>query len=258
MNRCFFAIFALCALVLSTVGTAAFDASKIAAVSKAADSFLALAKDSARTGQPPRQSDPAVKALLDTVFDTTEIQSNPARPIATLQDLSTWTLAVAKVGLVYILAGTGVDDITRLSGHPEAEKKADHNTIEFAPEIGRYSDAQLWLETAVINAVDAFVAGTSPVQREQPNFKTGLDQIRAGAVQTIYGALTTLKLEGLSDAWRRDRLPALTAIAPRAARLLQPEQARLLSKAATEVSARTTDPAVKAALTSFAVAVTSH
>ena len=68
-------IVSLFSLALSmVVAAAALDAGKIAAISKAAKSFVALAKNSASTGRPPRQSDPAIKQLLDTVFDTTEIQ----------------------------------------------------------------------------------------------------------------------------------------------------------------------------------------
>jgi hypothetical protein len=251
-------IIALLALALSIGGAAALDAGKIAAINKAADSFVALAKDSATTGQPPRQSDANVKPLLDTVFDTAELQSGQRQPMAALDKLNEWNYAILRVGVVYILAGTGITDVTKIPNTPEIAQKINHNTAEFAPEMGRYFDAQLWIEAAVMDTVGAFVASASPAQLEQPNLKGGLAKIRAGATQTITGALTTLPLDGLSDAWRRDRLPVLSATAPIAAQFLLPEQARSLSDTASEVAGRMNDPAVKATLTSFASTLRPH
>lgn len=248
-------IVSLFSLALSVVAAAALDAGKIAAISKAAESFVALAKDSASTGRPPRQSDPAIKQLLDTVFDTTEIQSGRPQPIAALDSLNAWNFAVLKVGLVYILAGTGIVDISKLPNTPEITQKINYNTVEFAPEMGRYFDAQLWIEAAVMDTVGTFIASASQAQLEQPNFKSGLAKIRAGATQTIYGALTTLPVEGLGDTWRRDRLPALAAVAPIAAHFLLADQARSLSAAATEIAGQMTDPSVKGALMLFASTV---
>jgi hypothetical protein len=254
MRRGLFIVVSLFALVLSTVA-AALDPGKIATVNKASESFLALAKDSASTGRPPRQSDPAVKVLLDAVLDTSEIQSGPPQPMAALQDLNTWNFAIVRVGLVYILAGTGIADIAKLQNTPKTAQQIDRNAIEFAPELGRYLDAQLRIEAAILDTVSAFVSSASTAQLEHPDLKSGLTKIRAGATQTINGVLTTMPIEGLSDAWRRDRLPALAAIAPIAAGFLLADQARSLRDAATEVAGRITDPTVKAALTSFASAV---
>jgi hypothetical protein len=243
------------ALLATISGAAALDASKIAAINKAAESFVALAKDSAT---PPRQSDPAVKLLLDKVLDTTELQSGPAQPMAALENLNAWNFAVIKVGLVYVLAGTGVTDVSKLPNTPEIAQKINQNTVEFAPEMGRYFDAQLWIEEAVMDSVGAFMTSASQAQLEQPNFKSGVAKIRAGVTQTIYGALTTLPVAGLSDAWRRDRLPVLAAIAPKAARFLLADQTRSLSEGATQVAGQMNDPAVKAALASFAAAVAAR
>jgi hypothetical protein len=258
MRRSWSIIVALIALALSTIGATALDAGKIAAINTAAEQFLALAKDSASTGRPPRQSDPAVKPLLDTVFDTAEIQGGPALPIAALDSLNTWNFAVVRVGLVYILSGTGIADITKLPNTPEMAQKINHNTVEFAPEMGRYFDAQLRVEGAVIDATLGFLATASKTQLEQPNLRGGLAKMRSGATTTIYGALTTLPVEGLTDSWRRERLAVLAAIAPKAAQFVLDDQARTLSKTATEVADVMSDPAVKAALTSFAATLAPH
>ena len=53
------------ALYLSgSPASAEIDQKKIAAAQKAAADFVKLAGNSAKTGKPPRESDPAVKALL--------------------------------------------------------------------------------------------------------------------------------------------------------------------------------------------------
>jgi hypothetical protein len=248
----FRAVVALPFLALTAVGAEALDVAKIDAITKASESFVALAKDSADTGQAPRQSDPRVKEFLDTIFDTREIQSGPVLPMSALDRLNAWNLAVLKVGFVYILAGTGVTDVANLQITPETVVKLNRNTAEFAPEIGRYLDAQLWIEAAIIDTVTAFLANASAAEIDRPNIKSGLAKIRAGATQMINGLLTTLPLEGLSDAWRRDRLSALAAIGPKAAKFVLPEQARSLLETATAVAGQINDATVKAALTSFA------
>ena len=64
----------LVALASSCSTASAFDDANTKAISNAADTFARLASDSAKTGQAPRQTDPAVKPLLDLVFDTSELQ----------------------------------------------------------------------------------------------------------------------------------------------------------------------------------------
>ena len=66
-----------------------------------------------------------------------------------------------KVNLVYILAGTGIVDISKLPNTQEITQKINYNTVEFAPEMGRYFDAQLWIEAAVMDTVGTFIASAS-------------------------------------------------------------------------------------------------
>jgi hypothetical protein len=131
-------------------------------------------------------------------------------------------------------------------------ERINRNTVEFAPEMGRYLDAQLWLQAAISETVAAFLSTASPSVLERPNFKSGLAKIRSGNTTTIDGAISTLLTEGLSDGWRRDRALVLVAIAPKAVRLLLPDQLHALHERATEVAAKMTDQNVKGALTSFA------
>lgn len=158
----------LVALALPCSTLSALDDANTNAISNAADTFARLASDSAKTGQAPRQTDPAVKPLLDLVFDTSELQKGATQPMSALTNLNTWQGAVLKVGLVYTLAGTGVTDIAALSNTPEITEKIERNTVEFAPEMGRYCDAILWVQGALMDTVAAFLATASPSQREQP------------------------------------------------------------------------------------------
>jgi hypothetical protein len=225
---------------------------KVKAITKAADQFVALAKDSATTGEAPRESDPAAKPLLDLVLDTSSLQTGPVQPMTELEALNAWNLDVVKVGLVYILAGTGVTDIAALPNTPEVMAKITANTVKYAPEMGRYIDAQLGLQAALIDTISSYMATASQSDLDQANFKSGLAQIRSGVAGTLNGAITTFPTEGLTDDWRRARLPALAAMGPRAAKFLLPGDLKALHDTATEVAGLMSDPGVKSGLTSFA------
>ena len=80
--------------------------------------------------------------------------------------------------------------------------------------------------------------------------------MRAGSVETINALLTALPLDGLGDAWRRDRVVVLAAVAPKAAKFLLQEDLVKLSQKTTEIAGQMTDPGLKAALTSVAEALT--
>ncbi len=227
---------------------------KVKAVTKATDAFVMLAKNSATTGEAPRESDPAAKPLLELVFDTSSLENGPVQPMSELDVLNTWNLDVVRVGLVYILAGTGVTDVAALPQTPEMISKVNANTVEYAPEMGRYIDAQLRLQAALIDTISSYMAGASQSDLDRANFKSGLGQVRSGVAGTINGAITTLPIDGLTDGWRRERLAALTAIGPKAAKFLLPEDLQALHDAATEVAGQMKDPEVKAGLTSLAVA----
>jgi hypothetical protein len=235
------------------------DDKKLTAIKNSASEFLKLAEGAAQSGRPPRQSDPKVKPLLDAVFDTSILNTGRPLPFSDIQHVNEWSLQVLTVGAVYFLAVTGYTDLSKLAGVEAAEqqkviKKINENTAAFAPEMGRYIDAQLAITRALIWGV------TTEISANPDNFKSqksqnGLANIRAGVVKTLVGCVTTLPIEGLGDDWRRDRIPALTAIAPNAATFLLPDQRKSVHDASLEVAERITDPAVKSALTAFASAV---
>ena len=240
---------ALAVTALAVLGAPAsaqtIEAARIAAVKKAADAFATLAAGSHKTGQPPRQSDPKVKALLDTVFDVKAIPVSKPLPLSELVKVGDWQSALLKVGLVYILAGTGVDDLSKAGNEPAFAQRADKNGVDFAPEFGRYLDTQMRLHAALLMMVNAHLAA-NPKDRDAPNFKKGLPQIQLGAAQSLASSLTTIALPGFSDAWRRERMPGLFVLAPPLAQGGDPGDVKELQGMAADVAGRMTDPALQA------------
>lgn len=247
-------LFAVAALLILLSGCSSPSEleTKVKAITEAADKFVALAKDSATTGEAPRETDPTAKPLLQVVFDTASLENGPAQPMSALDALNAWNLDVLKVGLVYILAGTGVTDVAALNNAPEMIAKANDNTVKYAPEMGRYMDAQLRLQAAIIDTIGSYMANASQSDIDRANFKSGLAEVRSGVTGTINGVITTLPIGGLTDDWRRERLPALSAVSSKAAKFLLPEDLKALQDTAMEVAGQLSDPEVKAGLTSIA------
>ncbi len=242
----------LAALMASGSVAQALDAAKIDAIAQAADAFVGMAKDSHKTGQPPRQSDTAAKSLLDIVFDTRELERGPPVPWPDVAALNGWSDAVIKVGLVYFLAGTGVTELAALSQDPQAADKANRNTASFAPEFGRYSDAQLRLQGAIIDAVRAHLATVSRAQLADPDFRSGLTKIRTGVAETITGLLGAFVVDGATDEWRLARLAVAASIAPKAAKFVTPKDRQRVQYAAIEVADYIKDAKVKSGLEALA------
>jgi hypothetical protein len=245
-------VVALFALLISSAEALALDPAKVAAVTKAADAFVALAADSEKTGNAPRQTDAAVKPLLDTVFDTAVLEKGGVQPMAELNNVNAWNMSVLKIGLVYMLAGTGVKDIGALPQTPEMMAKVDGNTVTFAPEVGRYLDTQIKLQMAIIDTVQAFIRTASRAQLDNANVKSGIAKIRSGTAQTISGAISTLQLPAQTDDWRRSRLQVLEAMAPKAVKFLGAEEAQGLRAALTEAAGTMAAPDIKARMQKLA------
>jgi len=73
-------ILAACMLAFAAstpVNAASLDPNRIAAIDQAADAFQARAAEARKTGLVPRQSDPAIEPLLDTVFNTDDLSHGP-------------------------------------------------------------------------------------------------------------------------------------------------------------------------------------
>jgi hypothetical protein len=227
------------------------NAAKIDRINKATESFLALAKDSSTTGKPPRYSDPTVKPMLDTVFNTKDIEGKPV-PWSAVPLLQDWNKAALKIGLVYYLAGTGVSDPAIVSKDPQKILKANSNTAAFASEFGRYYDAQIRIHAAMVDAGAAQLLAATDEQKKDPAFKATLNNISDSTAKTMTGLLGTFVLEGLSEDWLLLRVVTLLDITPKAAKFLAPDDRDQLKNAAAEVADHVKNPDVKSGLNAIA------
>ncbi|MGH7074225.1 MAG: hypothetical protein ACREFD_08505 [Stellaceae bacterium] len=224
------AVGAAAAAIAAIVAVAPGHAAAIAAVEKAEQQFAALGANAYKTGQPPRMSDPKVAALLDVVFDLSDLPLTGTPPFSQIEDLSKKMQAIAQVGLIYTLAGTGAPSLAvtaKLGDMAKLSKQINHNTVAFAPEMGAYFDGELVVETLVLKCV-AHELQANPGEFTSKLARHGLAQIRNGATQTIDGIFYSLTIAGESDHWRRARMAGLIAIAPTAARFLLPEERKKL------------------------------
>lgn len=253
MRRLFFALL----FVVFAAGTGAasagnLPAGKIAAVDKAAASFVTMAKGSAESGKPPRQSDPKVKPLLDTVFDTQGLAALAPIAFSDIGGLNEWSLKINDVGIVYVFSGTGITDPSQVTSIDEAMKqRVARNTVDFGPEMGRYMDASLQVTQALLVSVMAEMTA-KPAEFKNAQVQQGLAEIRGGVRQSLHGVLTSFLTPGLDPGWMRGRLPVLADIAPVAAKFLGAADRQALSQTAQEVAGKIGDAEVKQGLAQFA------
>src|ERR1700722_788048 len=188
---CLLAI-ALCA---AAARAAALDPSRITAIDQAAEAFLARAAASRPTGRVPRQSDPEVQHLIDTVFDTGDLRHG-AVPIDDLPKLDDWLTRIVAVGSVYLKAGHAIRDLG-----------------VFGAEIGRFLDASVALQRAI---ADCFTAELTahPEGQPSPADQRKLAQLRSKITDTLAGTIDVLHTPGVTVGWIHERLAALTAAAP--------------------------------------------
>jgi len=227
------------------------NAVKVDTINKAAESFLALARASHTTGKPPRYSDPAVKTLLDTVFDTKDIEGKPV-PWSAVEWLQAWNKAMVKIGLVYYLAGTGTADVAIASKDPQKIAKANSNNVAFAPEVGRYYDAQVRIHGALVEAAAAQLAAANPDQLKDPAFRTTLNNISNDTARVLTGLLGTFTVQGLPEDWLLLRTVAVLDITPKAAKFMSPDDRQQVRNAAAQVAEELKNPDVKSGVSTIA------
>jgi hypothetical protein len=245
-------LLAVAATLAGTLPATAFDAAKLPAAKIAAAAFASAAQNSEKTGNAPRETDSAVRRLLEAAFDVRDLDNGQAVPSQALAALSERMMAGMKVGVIYMLAGTGVSDISQIGSDPNGADKVNLNVVKFAPEMGRFFDFQLRVQGAIVDAVLERLATAKPKELAQPNFQSGLAHIRHGSARTISGVIETLAINGLSDEWRRQRMPAIVAMGPRLAKFLQAEQKQQLKKLALAYADELADAQVKSDLQTFA------
>jgi clan AA aspartic protease (TIGR02281 family) len=202
------------ALVLCTVtaSAASLDPSRVVAIDQAADAFLTKAAEAHKTGQVPRQSDPGIGPLLDTVFDIGDL-SHGVLPYADIAKLSDWLSRIVAVGRVYLKAGHAVHDIG-----------------VFGPEIGRFFDASVAVMQAIADTTTTEL-DTHPGARLSDGDLRKLAQLRGATGGALDELIGLFRAPGLGIGWAQERLQGLLAAAPSMARFLTPDQvARLRVK----------------------------
>jgi hypothetical protein len=163
-----------------------------------------------------------------------------------------WLSQIVNVGLVYVTAGTGIADFAGLNSvTAKQQAQMNANVIAFAPEMGRYYDAQLAISRVEIDLVIGELAA-HPDDYKSGTKAQGVSEMRSGLAQTLIGVVETFQLPGVDPGWLRDRLPALLALAPTAAKFLQLDSKRQLHDLAIQVANAASDDAIKTGLNSFA------
>ncbi|MEZ5787274.1 MAG: hypothetical protein R3D62_12600 [Xanthobacteraceae bacterium] len=250
--RTLLSLLAIVGMLAGPLPAAAYDAARLPAAKMAAAAFATAARSSEKTGDVPRETDPAVRRLLEAVFDARDLDDGQAVPFQALPALSERMMTGVKVGIIYMLAGTGASDLTQLGSDPGGAEKVNLNVIKFAPEMGRFFDFQLRMQGAVVETVLERLATAKPEERSRPSFQSGLRDIRQGSARTVAGVIETLAVNGLSDEWRRERMPALGAIGPRLAKFLDADQKQQLKELALACAEVMNDAQVRDRLQSFA------
>jgi hypothetical protein len=183
---------ALVALVLTVwmapAGAASLDPDRIAAIDQAADAFLAKATEAHKTGQVPRQSDPGIGQLLDTVFSTDDLSHGPV-DYGDFGKLSHWAGRVGTVGKVYTSAAREVHDVG-----------------VFGAEIGRFYDASVMIMQAMTDCMTAELSAHAGAKLS-PADQQGLSRLRSAVSETVRSLLKhfvppALALDGCNSVCR--------------------------------------------------------
>lgn len=237
------------ALILSvSTAPAAMDQARLAAAQKAAADFVKLSASAAKTGKPPRDTDPKVKALLDVVLDTSAMT---APEFSDVPRITQWLANADRVGLVYMLAGTGTNNLAAATS-PKIADRIGKNIVEFQNEYGRFVDFQLALSGFTLDAIRAKIDSAPESERNNPKFQAGFMQVGGGIAQTLVGGLSTFAMEGITDEWRRSRLEPLNSVAAKAARVLPKDMRDKMAEMTREIAEQVSDPQIKESVKTIA------
>jgi hypothetical protein len=237
--------------VTGDIGTGTLDAAKLDAAKQASDAFLDLAKESHLNGRPPRESDPLVKALLDQVFDVAAVTGTRLAPSEVEKGIE-WFNVGENVGIVYILAGTGVSDINSLPDDATVRERTHRNVAEFATEFGRYLDFEIGILHALADAEQSRAKTTLRENAQSEENTKRVEDLRATYAGALTGNLTSITYMGLSDGWRRERIALLNAVAPTTVKFLSEEEGRALREHALKVVGYLENPQLQAGVKEFA------
>jgi clan AA aspartic protease (TIGR02281 family) len=219
-----------------TARATALDPSRLAAIDQAATQFSARVAEAHKSGGVPRQSDPAVGELLDTVFGTSDL-SHGALPYGDLGKLSDWLGRVVEIGRVYLSASRAV-----------------HDFGVFAPELGRFFDASVALEQAIADCTMAEL-DAHPGANLSPADQAKLAQLRGALGGALNESIGLFREPGISVDWALQRLSALRAAAPSLARFLTPAEIAQLRATLLRLDAQVHGKPLREAFAGVAVAL---
>src|ERR1700691_5314957 len=177
-------------LFATAARAATIDPARIAAIDQAADAFLAKAAVAHKNGLVPRQSDPGIAALLDTVLDMRDLPPGPIDN-ADFPQLSHWLGRVVAVGRVYSDAA-----------------RATHDAGLFAPELGRVVDGWVAIDAAMADSVTAEL-DAHPGATVAPADQRKLAVLRTEIADNLIAAIDALSAPGVSGDWALQRVSAL-------------------------------------------------
>jgi hypothetical protein len=205
--------------VTGTLGAARLDPARMRAIDEAYDAFMARAIDAYQSGAPPRQSEPVVNTQLATILDVAGL---PAKTLAggDIDEAIRWFNSGDTVGAVYLLAGTGVNDIAQLPPDDATQRKLRENVVKFSDEYGRYLDFQITLLAAIADAQASFSSGGPPDEIDSAAYGRKVSDIRGLLAQALKTDFISLVYDGLTSDWRLARLDAIARVGPIATRVL--------------------------------------
>jgi hypothetical protein len=190
-----------------------------AAAHAAAVSFLALAGDSSHSGKIPHAADPVAAPLVDAVFDMRDVPTEPV-PMSQLPVIDDWLTSVEDVGRAYVLAGAGAARDDDPSG-PVVSAQVDKNFAAYAPELGRYLDAQNALTSLEAASIVRQLAA-DPASADRPDIARKVAAFHGPLIKDLQAMLFFMGVPGPSDDWRRARMPYLLSLSTQAAKLNSP------------------------------------
>jgi clan AA aspartic protease (TIGR02281 family) len=156
---------------------------------------------------------------------------------ADFPQLSHWLGRVVAVGRVYSDAA-----------------RATHDAGLFAPELGRVVDAWVAIDAAMADSVTA-VLDAHPGATVAPADQRKLAVLRIEIADNLIAAIDALSAPGVSGDWALQRVSALRAAAPSAARFLAPADAARVRAVATRLALSLHDKPLRSALGNFAAAL---
>ncbi len=205
--------------VTGALGMTRLDPTRMHEIDEAYDAFMTRASDAYQSGEPPRQSEPIINTQLSTIFDVLGLTQKTLAG-ADIDEAIRWFNSGDTVGAVYLLAGTGVNDIAQLPQDDATQKKLRGNVVKFADEFGRYLDFQVTLLAMIADAQASYATGGPPDETDSSEYKRKASDIRALLAQALNTDFISLVYDGLSNDWRLARLDAIARIAPIAAKVL--------------------------------------